>query len=160
MRGRIAVLSGVVVALMVASVVIAGPAGASTVAARDNTSEVCAASSKTISNGLKVFVSDMKKVSSKATGGDLSGAQQLVRQGGDELSGVGVQLRKDAADADSHALHTAVTDLAAEFETLGGSLKDLTSLQGFDTTKLQGLANKLAKICGVPPGSLAPSPTG
>jgi hypothetical protein len=158
MRGRFAVVVAVLTGLMFASVVTAAAAGASPVV-HDNTAAVCTATGKTVSNGLKGFVADMQKARSEATSGDLTGAQTSVKQGGEKLTAIGVQLRKDAAGADSQQLKTAVTDLAAEFGNLGGALKDLTSFQGFNTAKLQRLANHLGDLCGVPASGRVPFPT-
>jgi hypothetical protein len=158
MRGRFAIVAIALMGLMFTSVVTAEAASASPVA-RDNTAAVCTATGKTVADGLKGFVNDIQNVRSRATSGDLAGAQTFVKRGGEKLTGTGIQLRKDVASADNKQLKTAVIDLAAEFETQGGSLNDLTSLQGFSTTKLQKLARHVGDLCGVPAGSLAPIPT-
>jgi hypothetical protein len=129
-------------------------------AARDDNATVCKATEKSVNDGLKVFVADMQEVSTKAKSGDLEGAQTTVRHAGTILVDLAKQLRKDSANADDQTLKKTVTGLAAEFESLGGQLTDLTGLQNFDTTELDRLADEMGKLCGVTPSPGAPLPSG
>ena len=122
---------------------------------RDDTSTVCAATAKTVSEGLDKFVAAMQAVSTAAGQGDLVGAERAVRSGGVNLVEIAVRLRKDGVNADDTQLKRTVTDLAAEFERLGRSLTTLTALQTFDTTALDGLAGRMGDLCG---GVTAPTP--
>ena len=113
-----------------------------------------------MNEGLEIFVKDMEAVSTNARGGDLEAAQTDVRHAGTTLVDVSGQLREDAANADDATLKGTVNDMAAEFESLGEQLTDLTGLQNFDTTELDALADRMGQLCGVPPGPSAPPPSG
>ena len=121
----------------------------------DDTSAVCAATARTVSEGLDKFVAAMQAVSTAAGQGDLVAAERAVRSGGVNLVDIAVKLRKDGANADDAQLKRTVADLAAEFERLGRSLTTLTALQTFDTTALDGLAGRMGDLCG---GVTAPTP--
>ena len=137
----------------------AATAGGVTTAADDNAT-VCKATEKTVNDGLEIFVADMEDVSSKARSGDLEGAQTTVRHAGTTLVDVSEQLREDAKNADDATLKQTVNDLAAEFESLGKQLTDLTGLQNFDTSELDALGDKMGQICGVTPSPGGPLPSG
>ena len=124
----------------------AGPAVA------DDNATVCRATEKTVKEGLEIFVTDMEDVSIKARSGDLEGAETTVRHAGETLVDVSEQLREDAKNADDATLKETVNDLAAEFESLGKQLTDLTGLQNFDTTELDRVADKMGELCGGTPG--------
>jgi len=130
-----------------------------------DTAAVCFATADTVTKGLELFVSDMEQVSTQAGQGDLVGAEQSVRKAGTRLVTLATQLRTDAKNAGDAALKSAVDALAAEFQNLGESLNSLTALQTFDTTKLDGLAETMSRLCGVTPnptpsGSPLPTPSG
>lgn len=160
-RLLVAVATALTVPAAAMVAVAAGPASASTVsAARDDDKTVCAATAKTVTGGLDTFVADMQNVSKLASGGDLTGAQDAVKDAGATLVDLSDKLADDAAKAETPKLKDTVTQLSTEFETLGKSLTDLSSLETFDTTKLDALAKTMSDICGPEVGSsLLPSPT-
>jgi len=122
---------------------------------RDDTSAVCIATAKTVSEGLDKFVAAMQAVSTAAGQGDLVAAERAVQSGGVNLVEIAVKLRRDGVNADDTQLKRTVADLAAEFERLGRSLTNLTALQTFDTTQLDGLASRMGDLCA---GVTAPTP--
>jgi len=159
---RLSLVTAFTFALVAAAapMAVASAATATAPTAGDDNATVCKATQETVSKGLEVFVKDMEEVSTKARSGDLEGAQTTVRHAGKTLVDVSEQLRKDAANADDATLKDTVNDLAAEFESLGKKLTDLTGLQNFDTTELDKLADKMGELCGVTPGPGSPLPSG
>jgi hypothetical protein len=137
----------------------AGPAHAGPAPARDDDAVVCAATAKAMTDGLEAFVADMQKVGRLANGGDLAGAQAAVKDAGATMVRLAEQLDREAAQAETPRLKDVVTQLSNEFEALGKSLTDLTSLQNFDTTRLDELTNSFGEICRMTP-SPGLSPTG
>lgn len=126
---------------------------------------VCFVTADTVTKGLELFVSDMEQVSTQAGQGDLVSAEKSVRTAGTRLVKLATQLRTDARNAGDAPLKSAVDALAAEFQKLGESLNGLTALQTFDTTKLDGLAETMSRLCGGtgsprPSGTPHPPPTG
>jgi hypothetical protein len=116
---------------------------------------VCSASSNTVEDGLGRFIGELQKVTDAAGKGDLAGAEKSVRDAGTVLVKIGADLRTDAAKADSAELRTALTELAAEFEKQGAALSSLSALQGFDTKRMEALADRMTILCG----AARPSPT-
>ncbi len=114
----------------------------------DDKDTVCLSTAKTVTNGLNDFVTEMKQASVAAQSGDLAGAEAQVKTGGTRLVAIGTELRAEAAKADDKALGTTVTNMATEFETLGKSLTSLSSLQSFDSSKLDGITATMSQICG------------
>lgn len=153
MRRTLSVAAGAALAciLSLISVPVAASAGA-----RDDNATVCTAAAKHVTEGLDQFVNQMKTVSTQAQQGDLTGAEASVKQAGATLTSIGANLTADAQKADDPAVKTAITNLAAEFQSLGGSLNGLTDLQRFDTAKLGTLATTMSTTCGMTP---APLPT-
>jgi len=133
------------------------PSTAPSAAPSGDTAAVCIATADRVTKGLELFVSDMEQVSTQAGQGDLVGAETSVRKAGMRLVTLATQLRNDAKDAGDATLKSAVDALAAEFQKLGESLNGLTALQTFDTTKLDGLAETMGRLCG---GTPSPTPTG
>jgi hypothetical protein len=163
MRRSVGVVVGAVG--LIAGLSAAVPAGAAV--AQDDTQTVCAAAQETVQNGLETFVGQMNEVSQLAQSGDLEGAEAGVQAAGDTLTGIAEQLREDSADAEDARLKETVTELAAEFDRLGGQLDDLTGLQDFDTTRLDELGDEMTEQCGgapsedpLPSDLPQPSPTG
>ncbi|MBB5869983.1 hypothetical protein F4553_003362 [Allocatelliglobosispora scoriae] len=113
-----------------------------------NTREVCAKSAATVTAGVSDFTTELGKVSSSATNGDLTGAEQSVKKSGTILITLAGNLRTDAQQAQNPQVKTALEDVAAEFQSLGGSLNSLTSLQTFDTARLEALADRMSSLCG------------
>jgi hypothetical protein len=134
---------------LVAGLSVASPAAA--LGEQDDTETVCAAAQQTVEDGLETFVGQMNEVSELAQAGDLQGAEGAVREAGGTLTDIAEQLREDSADAQDARLRETVTDLADEFERLGGQFEDLTSLQDFDTTRLDELADEMVEQCGGTP---------
>jgi hypothetical protein len=151
MRRVLSVAAGAALAcvLSVATVPVAASAGM-----RDDNATVCAAAAKHVTEGLDQFVNQMKTVSTQAQQGDLTGAEASVKQAGATLTTVSANLTADAQKADDPKVKAAITDVAAEFQNLGGSLNGLTDLQRFDTTKLDTLATSMSTACGMTPGPL------
>ena len=153
--------SAIVSALLLVPVtVVALTATPALAGARDDDATVCAATAKTVTEGLNTFVTHMQSVSEQATGGDLSGAQESVKKAGAALVHLSDELADAAAKAETPKLKDTITKLSAEFDNLGASLTDLSSLEGFNTTKLDSIAATMSEICGddVAP-SLLPSPS-
>jgi hypothetical protein len=139
---------------------VASAATASVTTVGDDNATVCRATEETVNEGLVIFVKDMEAVSTNARSGDLEAAETDVRHAGTTLVDVSGQLREDAANADDATLKDTVNDMAAEFESLGKQLTDLTGLQNFDTTELDALADRMGEHCRVAPGPSAPPPGG
>jgi hypothetical protein len=142
---------------LVAGLSFATPAGAARV--QDDNETVCAAAQETVESGLETFVGQMNEVSERARAGDLQGAEDRVQDAGGTLADIARQLREDTADADDARLKETVTDLADEFDRLGGQLEDLTGLQEFDTTRLDEIADEMVEQCGGSP-TAQPLPSG
>jgi hypothetical protein len=139
---------------------VSGLAGAlviySPAAARDDTPTVCAAVYKTIATGEDQFLADMQQVSNLANSGDLAGAESAVKTAGADLTTLASQLRQNAAKADDPNAKNAINQLAAELDSLGGTLNTgLTGVQNFDGSKLDSLAQSVSTLCGTP----LPTPT-
>jgi hypothetical protein len=86
-----------------------------------------------------------------------------VKDAGATLVSLSDQLREEGAKAETPKLKETISDLADEFEKLGKSLTDLSSLEDFDTTVLDKLSESMSEICGTTPGpttGLTPRPTG
>jgi hypothetical protein len=113
-----------------------------------NTVEVCDTSRETVNDGIKKFTTELENAGTLATNGDLVGAETSVKKAGTILLDLADQLRKDGANATNPELKTALDDVATELDTLGSSLNGLTSLQNFDTNRLETLANRVAELCG------------
>jgi len=155
-------------AVMLAVTGIAVPASANVHrAALDDNPTVCAATAKTLQDGLNEFSATMSDVSQRASKGDLAGAETGVKTAGADLVALGVAVHQQAAKADDANLKTTANDLGTELEKLGTALNSLTALQSFNTTNLETAAQKLSSICGVQvlpsegsasPGAPAPTP--
>jgi hypothetical protein len=147
------------VLLIVASIAV--PASASDHrAVRDDNATVCAATAKTLQDGLNKFSATMSDVSQRASKGDLAGAETQVKAAGADLVALGASVHQQAAKADDANLKTAANDLGTELDKLGTALNSLTALQSFDTTNLETAARKLSTICGVQvlPSEVSTSP--
>lgn len=123
---------------------------------RDDDATICARTAKTVTAGLDAFVAQMEDVTKKAASGDLSGAQAAVKQAGTTLTELAPKLRADADKAETPKLAETLDKLAAEFESLGKSLHDLSSLENFSTDKLDKLADTMSGLCGRTP-SVSPT---
>src|SRR5688572_26256137 len=108
--------------LLVPVAVVALTATPALASARDDDATVCKATAKTVTEGLKTFVTHMQAVSTKATGGDLSGAEESVQKAGQALVALSDQLADDAAKAENPKLQDTITKLSTEFDSLGASL--------------------------------------
>ncbi len=159
-RGSLFTACTVVLVAAAPALAVASAATAGVPTAGDDNATVCRTTEKTVNEGLLIFVKDMEAVSTNARGGDLARAQTDVRHAGSTLVDVSGQLREDAANADDAALKDTVNDMAAEFESLGEQLSDLTGLQNFDTTELDALADRMGQLCGVAPEPSPPPPSG
>ncbi len=151
---RSSLVTAVMIALGAAAapVAVASAATAAVPTIADDNATVCRATEETVSAGLEIFVKDMEDVSAKARNGDLEGAQTTVRHAGTTLVDISTHLREDGKNADDATLKQTVSDLAAEFESLGKQLTDLTGLQNFDTTELDKVGDRMGELCGGTPG--------
>lgn len=113
-----------------------------------NTAEVCDTSRDTVNDGIKKFTAELENAGTLATNGDLVGAEASVKKSGTILLDLADQLRQDGTNATNPELKTALDDVATELDSLGSSLNGLTSLQNFDTNRLETLANRVAELCG------------
>jgi hypothetical protein len=113
-----------------------------------NTEEVCGTSRDSVNEGLQAFTDELGNAGTLATNGDLVGAEASVKRSGTVLIDLASQLRTDATDAENTDLKTALENVAKELDTLGGGLTSLTSLQTFDSTRLETLAARVAELCG------------
>ena len=109
---------------------------------------VCLATAKTVTNGLNDFVAQMKQASTLAQQGNLSGAEAQVKAGGARLVAIGNELKAEGVKAADPQVASTVSTISSEFQTLGKSLTSLSSLQSFDSTKLDAAAAKMSQICG------------
>ncbi len=130
------------------STLLESPTATPTISLDPNTAEVCDTSRETVNTGIQKFTDELEKAGTLATNGDLVGAEQSVKQSGTILIQLADDLREDATTAQNVELKTALDDVAKELDTLGGSLNSLTSLQNFDTSRLETLAKRVAEICG------------
>jgi hypothetical protein len=122
-----------------------------------NTREVCTKSAATVTKGVSDFTAELGKVSAAAQTGDLAAAEKAVMNAGAVLVSLSGELRSDAQAANNPEVKTALEDVATEFQKLGTSLDGLTSLQNFNTDKLEQLADRMSLLCGG--GSPSPSVT-
>ncbi len=90
----------------------------------------------------------MADASTEATNGDLQGAEKSVKLGGTHLLDLSAKLQTLANDVDNPNLKQALQDVATELNTLGSKLNGITSLQNFDTSRLETLAQRITQICG------------
>jgi len=121
-----------------------------------DTATVCATTARTVTAGLHEFVATMQKVSLQAGQGDLVGAQSSVEDAGAYLIAMAAQLRKDAAGALDMTVKNTIGELANEFDRLGRSLDDLTSIHDFDASRVDALARTMKTLCEATP---TPSPS-
>jgi hypothetical protein len=146
-------------AVLVVPLLAASPAAAAP-PTDPNTRAVCTTSAKTVQDGLSRFIVELQKVTENASTGDLDGAERAVQVAGGVLVGIGTKLRLDASQAQATDLRGALVDLATEFEARGKGLNSLGALSGFDTRRLEALADRIAVLCGAPPlGTPLPGPT-
>jgi hypothetical protein len=126
--------------------------------ARDDTATACGKAANTVSGGLQTFVGQIQQVQAQAGAGDLVGAEASVKQAGATLQGIGSQLTAQNS-ADSAQLKQTINELGAEFTSLGTQLSSLSSLQTFDTSRLEQIGNTMTSLCGplpTPSGSAMP----
>jgi soluble cytochrome b562 len=129
----------------------------------DDTAQVCAASAKTVEDGLGTFVGELDKVTEAAEHGDLINAEKSVKDAGTSLIALANDLRTHAAEADAATVESTLGSLADEFEAQGKALNGLAALQNFDVTRLDSLADRMVELCGPtpspsPPPSRSPPP--
>ncbi|HCT80146.1 MAG TPA: hypothetical protein DGT23_27000 [Micromonosporaceae bacterium] len=124
------------------------PSPAPSISLDPNTAVVCATSRTTVTEGIKSFTTEIEKAGTLATNGDLVGAEKSVKQSGTVLIDLAGKIRKDAEKAEKAELKTALEDVAKELESLGSSLTGITSLQNFDTQRLEALAQRVSELCG------------
>jgi soluble cytochrome b562 len=113
-----------------------------------NTAEVCEKSRATVNQGIDDFTKEITNAGTQAQNGDLQRAETAVKKSGTVLIDLASKLRTDAAAAQKPELKQALEDVATELSNLGGGLTSLTSLQNFDTGRLEALAQRVAEICG------------
>lgn len=113
-----------------------------------NTREVCAKSAATVTKGVADFTAELTKVNAAATSGDLTGAEASVKNAGAILVTLSDDLNTDAQGAEDSQVKTALEDVSKEFKSLGTSLTGLTSLQTFDTKRLEALSARMSSLCG------------
>jgi hypothetical protein len=126
----------------------ASPGPSSSASLDPNTAEVCEKSRATVNDGIDAFTKEISNAGSLATNGDLQGAEKSVKQSGTVLIDLAGKIRTDAAGAQKPELKQALEDVAKELDTLGGGLTSLTSLQNFDTARLEALAQRVSELCG------------
>jgi hypothetical protein len=113
-----------------------------------NTAAVCDKSRATVTEGLDTFTKEITNAGSLATNGDLQGAEKSVKQAGTDLIDLAGKLNADATQAQNPELKQALEDVATELNSLGSGLTSLTSLQNFDTGRLESLAERVSELCG------------
>jgi hypothetical protein len=126
----------------------ATPAPSPTVSLDPNTREVCTKSAATVTKGVAEFTTELGKVSTAATSGDLTTAEASVKKAGAILITLSDDLNADAQSAENPEVKSALEDVANEFDKLGSSLTGLSSLQTFDTQRLEALSDRMSSLCG------------
>lgn len=124
------------------------PTPTPTISLDPNTREVCTKSAATVTKGIAEFTTELGKVSTAATSGDLTTAEQSVKDAGAILITLSSDLNTDAQGAENPEVKTALEDVANEFKSLGTSLTGLTALQTFDTKRLEALSDRMSSLCG------------
>jgi hypothetical protein len=123
------------------------PTPSSTRSVDPQTEEDCRKTHTTVTDGISDFAAQLEDADTAASGGDLAAAEKAVKSAGTELVNLSSDLKKDVEGVENAELATALTDVANELNNLGGSLTTLTSLQTFDTARLQALSMRVGEIC-------------
>ncbi|WP_162908016.1 hypothetical protein [Allorhizocola rhizosphaerae] len=113
-----------------------------------NTKQVCEQSRRTVDEGMKSLTAELDRAGTAATGGDRATADRHVKQSGTVLTELAGKLREHGEQARNQELRSAIDDMAKELDALGTGLTGLTALQDLDTDHLEGLAERVAEICG------------
>jgi soluble cytochrome b562 len=144
---RVIVVSASALALLAGPSVAAHAAQPSTPSAWD-TATVCDVSGATVVKGLTDFMKELDKAGAAATSGDITASQTSVKQSGTMMIDLAGKLRKDVEHAQSAELKKAVEDVAKEMEIQGGNLSgDLSSVQQFNSKRIEDLSEKVNEIC-------------
>jgi hypothetical protein len=144
---RIIVVSACALALL-AGPSVAAHAAQPSISPASDTATVCDVSGATVVKGLTDFMKELDKAGAAATSGDVSGSQVSVKKSGTMLIDLAGKLRKDVEPAQSAELKRAVEDVAKEMEIQGGNLSgDLSSVQKFDSKRIEDLSEKVNEIC-------------